>query len=97
MDDKSGVDPCHAVTTLLLPVDHQQGDMSVRTMDEMGRRTDPQINTSTSYRVIEGGNISRVDLTCFECGLTLYRSRNGPGRLSLSGLRGWDVGLIVTI
>jgi len=66
-------------------------------MDEMGRRTDPQINSSTSYRVIEGGNISRVDLTCLECGLTLYRSRNWPRRLSLCGLCGWDVGLIVAI
>ena len=69
----------------------------MRTMDEMGGRTDPQINSSTSYRVIEGGNISRVDLTCLERGLTLYRGRDWPRRLGLCGLRGWDVGLIVAI
>lgn len=71
--------------------------MSVRTMDEAVGRTDPQINSSTSYRVIEGGNISRVDLTCFERGLTLYHGRNRPRRLGLCGLRRWDVGLIVAI
>jgi hypothetical protein len=71
--------------------------MSVRTMVEMGERTNPQINSSTSYRVIEGGNISRVDLTCLERGLTLYYGRNWPRRLGLCSLRWWDVGLIVAI
>jgi hypothetical protein len=60
-------------------------------------RTDPQINSSTSYRVIEGGNIGSVELICGLRRLTLYCSRHGPRSMGLCGLRGWNIGLIVAV
>ena len=59
--------------------------------------TDPQINSGTSYRVIEGSNICSVELTCSLRRLTLCCGRHEPGSLCLCSLRWWDIGLIVAI